>query len=80
MTVTRQQLVWREYRSPSAVLDFNAARPGGRAVRGLCRVLSRNRSTARDDLWLQVASDHQSKVYVNGRQVYRCHLSAVAGA
>jgi hypothetical protein len=30
---------------------------------------------ARDDLWLQVASDDQSMVYLNGREVYRCRVS-----
>jgi TIR domain len=29
---------------------------------------------ARDDLWLQVASDDQGKVYGNGRQIFRWHL------
>ena len=30
---------------------------------------------ARDGLWLQVGSDNQAKVYLNGRQVYQCRLS-----
>ena len=29
---------------------------------------------ARDGLWLQVGSDDQAKVYLNGREVYQCRL------
>jgi WD40 repeat protein/serine/threonine protein kinase len=69
-----QQLVWREHRSPDAVLDFNAAL--GRVVERCVAyaVCYLETDTPHEDLWLQVASDDQAKVYLNGRQVYRCHL------
>jgi eukaryotic-like serine/threonine-protein kinase len=65
-------LVWREYRSPGAVLDFNAVL--GRAtelgvVYAVCYIES---DRAREDLCLQIGSDDQAKVYLNGRQIYQC--------
>jgi hypothetical protein len=56
------------------VLDFNAAlgRVAERSVAYAVCFLEADQP--REDLWLQVASDDQSKVYINGRQVYRCHL------
>ena len=66
------ELIWREYRAAEPVLDFNATL--GRAtersvVYAVCYIES---DRARDDLWLQVSSDDQSRVYLNGREIYRC--------
>jgi hypothetical protein len=30
---------------------------------------------ARDDLWLQVGSDDQAKVYLNGREIYQSRVA-----
>ena len=67
-------LVWREYRSPEAVLDFNAVL--GRATElsvayAVCYIES---DRLRDGLWVQVGSDDQAKVYLNGREIYQCHV------
>ena len=72
--VGSRQFVWRKHRSPAAVLDLNAAlgRVAERSVAYAVCYLETDQAS--DDLWLQVASDDQAKVYVNGRQVYRCHL------
>ena len=56
---------------PRAVLDFNAVL--GRAaersvVYAVCYIES---DRAHDGLWLQVGSDDQAKVYLNGREIYR---------
>jgi WD40 repeat protein len=34
----------------------------------------------RNDLWLQVGSDDQAKVYLNGQQIYQFRLTCVAFA
>jgi WD40 repeat protein len=69
-----QELVWREHRSPEAVLDFNAVleQVTERSVAYAACYLESDRS--RNDLWLQVASDDQGKVYVNGREIYQSRL------
>jgi hypothetical protein len=69
-----QELVWRQYRSPEAVLDFNAVlgQPTQRSAAYAACYLESGR--ARDDLWLQVGSDNQAKVYLNGREIYQCRL------
>ena len=69
-----RRLAWREHRSPEAVLDFNAVL--GRAMErsvayAVCYLES---DQARDGLWLQVGSDDQAKVYLNGREVYQVRL------
>ncbi len=66
------ELIWRQHHSPGAVLDFNAVL--GRAtelgvVYAVCYLES---DQVRDDLWLQVGSDDQAKVYLNGREIYQC--------
>jgi WD40 repeat protein len=66
-----QRWVWREHRSPRAVVNFNAVagRVADRSlVYAVCYVES---DRARDSLWLQVGSDDQSKVYLNGRDIYQ---------
>jgi WD40 repeat protein/serine/threonine protein kinase len=65
---------WQEHWSPRAVVDFNAVRGGvaGRCVAyAVCYIES---DKARDGLWLQVGSDDQSKVYLNGREIYEARL------
>jgi hypothetical protein len=63
--------VWQEHRSPRAVVNFNAVagRVADRSVvYAVCYVES---DRARDRLWFQVGSDDQSKVYLNGRDIYQ---------
>jgi WD40 repeat protein len=65
---------WQEHRSRRAVVDFNAvlgAVTGRSVTYAVCYVES---DEARDGLWLQVGSDDQSKVYLNGREVYEARL------
>jgi dipeptidyl aminopeptidase/acylaminoacyl peptidase len=64
------EFVWQEHRSPEAVVDFNAVL--GRVTEqsvayAACYVES---DRARKDLWLQVGSDNQAKVYLNGQKIY----------
>jgi WD40 repeat protein/serine/threonine protein kinase len=64
--------VWQEFRSPQAILDFNAVLGQVKersAAYAACYLAS---DRPRNDLWLQVGSDDQSKVYLNGREVYVC--------
>jgi hypothetical protein len=73
--VGNRELVWQEHRSPEAIVDFNAVL--GRKTQwsvayAVCYVES---DQARDDLWLQVASDDQAKVYVNGVQIWQFRLT-----
>ena len=59
------------YRSPKAVVDFNAAlgRVGEQSIAyAVCYIES---DRARDSLWLQLGSDDQAKVHLNGREIYR---------
>ena len=74
VTVGGQPWLWREHRSPKAVVDFNAVQ--GRVVErsvayAVCYLES---DRARDGLWLQLGSDDQAKVYLNGREVYQIRL------
>jgi hypothetical protein len=72
--VDGQPLRWREHRSSRAVVDFNALRGGvaGRSITyAVCYIDSEK---VRDGLWLQVGSDDQSKVYLNGREIYEARL------
>jgi hypothetical protein len=67
-------LLWQEYRSPKAVVNLHAAlgRVAERSVAyAVCYIES---DQARDDLWLQVGSNDHSKVYLNGREIYRPRL------
>jgi WD40 repeat protein/serine/threonine protein kinase len=74
-----QELVWRAHRSPEPVLDFNAV---------LGQVTERSVAYAacylecdglHKDLWLQVTSDDQSKVYLNGKEIYQCYRRGYRG-
>jgi WD40 repeat protein len=66
-----RELVWQEHRSPEAVVDFSAVmgrRMDWSVAYAVCYLES---DRARHDLWLQVGSDDQSKVYLNGRELYQ---------
>jgi hypothetical protein len=68
---SEKELIWREHRSPKGVVDFNAV--AGRVAEqsvayAVCYLAS---DQAREDLWLQVGSDDQAKVYLNGREIYQ---------
>jgi hypothetical protein len=70
-----REFVWREHRSPEAIVDFNAVL--GRTTEyhvayAVCYVES---DRARDDLWVQVGSDDQAKVYLNGQKIYQSHVA-----
>ena len=66
-----ERWVWQEHRSPQAVVDFNAVagRVADRSVVYAACYIESDR--AHDGLWLQVGSDDQSKVYLNGREIYQ---------
>jgi hypothetical protein len=70
-----RELVWQEHRSPTAVVDFLAVL--GRATEhnvayAVCYIES---DRVRDGLWLQVGSDDQARVYLNGREIYQFRLT-----
>jgi WD40 repeat protein/serine/threonine protein kinase len=72
-----QRWVWQDYQSPRAVVDFNAVL--GRVVErsvayAVCYVES---DQARDGLWIQIGSDDQPKVYLNGREIYQVRLPRI---
>jgi hypothetical protein len=69
-----RELVWQEHRSPEAVLDFNAVLSEGteRSVAYAACYLESDQ--ARNGLWLQVGSDDQAAVYLNGRPIYQCRV------
>jgi hypothetical protein len=70
-----QQWVWQKHRSPRAVVDFNAVAgqvTDRSVVYAACYVGS---DRARDGVWLQVGSDDQGKVYLNGRAIYEYRQS-----
>ena len=67
--------LWQEYRSPKAVVDFNAVlgRVAERSIAyAVCYIES---DQARDGLWLQLGSDDQAKVTLNGREIYQVRLN-----
>ena len=75
VAVGGRRWVWQEYRSPRAVVNFNAVagRVAERSVAyAVCYIES---DRARDGLWLQVGSDDQGKVYLNGREIYEYRQS-----
>jgi hypothetical protein len=69
-----RELPWRGHRSPEEGLNFNAVL--GRVTEHSAgyAVCYLETDRPRDDLWLQVGNDDQSKVYLNGRQVYEYRL------
>jgi hypothetical protein len=66
---------WQEHRSPRAVVNFNAVagRVAERSVVYAACYIECDR--ARDGLWLQVGTDDQGKVYLNGRAIYEYRQS-----
>ena len=67
-----RELVWQEHRSTEAAVSFNAVlgRVAERSVAyAVCYLES---GEARDGLWLQVGGDDQTKLYLNGQQIYEC--------
>jgi dipeptidyl aminopeptidase/acylaminoacyl peptidase len=72
--VDGEVLVWKEHQSPEALLNFNAVlgQVTERSVAYAICYLESERT--RGDLWLQVASDDQAKVYLNGRAIYQWRL------
>jgi hypothetical protein len=65
-----REMVWQEHRSPEAAVNFNEVleRVAEQSVAyAVCYLES---GQARDGLWLQVGSDDQAEVYLNGRQIY----------
>jgi WD40 repeat protein/serine/threonine protein kinase len=73
VVVDGRPLLWQEYRSQEAVVNFHAVVEAvDRSVAyAVCYLES---DEARDGLWLQVGCDDQAKVYLNGRQIYRVRL------
>jgi WD40 repeat protein/serine/threonine protein kinase len=71
LQVGNQEFTWHSYRAEEPVLDLNqfVGRPSNRSVAYLvCYVMS---DAERNDLLLQVGSDDQSKVYLNGQEIYK---------
>jgi WD40 repeat protein/serine/threonine protein kinase len=69
--VGSREYTWQAHHAEEPVLDFNrlAGRLSMRHVAyAVCYVQS---ATERDDLLLQVGSDDQSKVYLNGHEIYK---------
>jgi hypothetical protein len=69
-----QEIPWKEHHEQEPVLDFN--RFVGKlcnhcAAYAVCYVIS---ETERHALLLQVGSDDQAKVYLNGKEVYKYSL------
>ena len=67
-----RELVWQEHHSPEGVLDFNAVLERATELSVVYAVCYIESDEARDGLWLQIGSDDQAKVYLNGRAIYEC--------
>ncbi len=67
-------LSWRAHRGQESIVDFNAVlgQVTERSVAYAVCYLESDR--ARNDLWLQITSDDQAKLYLNGQEVYRCRV------
>jgi WD40 repeat protein len=68
--VTGQAISWQAFQGKEPILDFNRLldKPCERGVAyAVCYVIS---AAERHDLLLQVGSDDQSKVYLNGQEIY----------
>jgi WD40 repeat protein/serine/threonine protein kinase len=69
--VAGREYTWKAYRSADPVLDFNGfagKKCRNSAAYAVCYVIS---AAEQHDLRLQVGSDDQAKVYLNGKQVYK---------
>jgi WD40 repeat protein/serine/threonine protein kinase len=72
--VLDKEFCWQSHRGDEPVLDFN--RVIGQVTNlgvayAVCYVISERE---RKDLWLQVGSDDQAKVYLNGQEIYKSIL------
>ncbi|MGO9915657.1 MAG: protein kinase domain-containing protein [Isosphaeraceae bacterium] len=67
-------LSWRAHRGQESIVDFNAVlgQVTERSVAYAVCYLESDR--ARNDLCLQISSDDQAKLYLNGQEVYRCRV------
>ena len=78
LIVGAQKLTWRVHRSANHILDFNAEYTGQRTHHSVayaaCYVVS---DAERTDLVLNVGSDDQAKIYLNGEEVFRCPTGRV---
>lgn len=69
--VGQSELVWTEQRRPDYILDFNEVLgkvSEWSVAYAVCYIRS---ESARSGLIMQVGSDDESKIYLNGRQIYR---------
>jgi hypothetical protein len=73
--VEGDKLVWQEYHSPEAVVDFNEVMGQVTELRVVYAVCYLQSDRARHDLWLQVAGDDQAKIYLNGWEIYQCQAA-----
>jgi hypothetical protein len=65
------ELVWHEYRSPGALVDYNAA-AGQLTERGVAYAVCYIESDrARDGLWLQFGYDDYARIYLNAKEIHR---------
>jgi hypothetical protein len=70
-TVREGEYIWRAHRQKGPLLDFNrflGKMTENCVAYAVCYVIS---DTERHDLLLQVGSDNEAKVYLNGQQVYK---------
>jgi hypothetical protein len=78
--VSGQEYTWEPHREKEPILDFNhmVGKLCNRAVAyAVCYVSS---DVERNDLLLQVGSDDQAKVYLNGQDVYKKSLASALNA
>jgi hypothetical protein len=66
-----RELVWQEHRSAETLLDFNAVLGNVTEWSVVYAVCYLESEQPRDGLWLQVGSDDEAKVYLNGREIYQ---------
>jgi hypothetical protein len=71
LRVGERELIWREHRCAEALLDFNAVLGNVTEWSVVYAVCYLESEQARGGLWLQIGSDDQAKVYLNGREIYQ---------
>jgi hypothetical protein len=67
------ELIWHEHRSPEAIVDFNAVL-GRKTEFSIAYAVSYVESDRTRDVWVQVGSDDQAKVYLNGQDIHQWPL------
>src|SRR5262249_3337585 len=77
--VGAQSLVWHEIHSPEADVEFKNALGNRKEWSVAYLVCYLESDGARNDLSLQVSSDDQAKVYLNGEKVYECRFTKSVG-